>query len=453
MTHVLPHSLDAETSVVGGILVHPKALHQVADLVAPADFYHPAHEAIYRAMLDLDADGKPIDPLTLAEQMRVTDALGKLRGEGGESYFTVLASAVVTVENVAFHARIVHEKATARRMIHAAQEIAARGYSEHDADGYIDESERAIFEITQGARPARGVSMRQAVSEAVKAIELRFERKQLVTGVPTGFDRLDRMTAGFQPGDLVIIAARPSMGKTTLAMNAVASAAIDQRIPALVFSLEMSYRALTERALCADGRIDSTCLRAGHLSQRDWIALTRAASRVAEAPIRIDDSGSPTLLDIRARARRWRADVAADVEKAGGLGLVVVDYLQLIAPSEGGKERNREREVAEITRGLKALAKELAVPVVVLAQLNRDCEKRADKRPMLSDLRESGAIEQDADLIVFLYRDEIYNKQSEHKGIAEAIVGKQRSGAIGTVRLAFLNQYTRFENLTQREEG
>jgi replicative DNA helicase len=450
---LLPHNLEAEMSVVGGILLHPKAFHQVADLVDAHDFYHPTLGAIYQTMVELDEQSKPIDQLSVAEQMRTTDAYHKLRAVNGEAYFGELMNAVVTVENLAYHARIVRSKATARRLAEAAQEIAAKGYGDYgDVDDYIDNAERTIFEIAQRTQRHSYVPVKKLLNETIKAIELRYERKQAITGVPTGFHKFDALTAGLQPGDLVIFAARPSMGKTSLVLNAAQNAAIESHIPVLVFSLEMSAESLMERLLCSEARVDSTRLRGGFLESRDWINITRAAGRLAEAPVFIDDSSTPTLLDIRARCRRWRSDqnVFKDDQQHG---LVVIDYLQLVhgRPS-GSREQNREREIAEISRGLKALAKELRVPVVALSQLNRSVESRADKRPQLSDLRESGAIEQDADVIAFIYRDEVYNKDSPDKNVAEIIVGKQRNGAIGTVKLAFLNQYTRFENLAEGRE-
>ncbi len=445
---VLPWSQDAEMSVVGGILLHPVAFVQVADVVQPIDFYHPAHQAIFTAMVELDEASKPIDAITVAEQLRATDSFHKLRAFNGESYFAELTSAVVTIENIAFHARIVHGKATVRRLIETAQEIAAHGYGEYgDVDEFIDAAERSIFEIAQRSQRSSYEAIQKILGRTIKAVEKRYDRKLAITGVPSGYHVLDAMTSGFQPADLIIIAGRPSMGKTSLVMNAVQNAAIEFGVPALVFSLEMSKESLVERLLCSESRVDSTRLRGGFLEQRDWINLTKAASRISEASISIDDSGAPTLLDIRAKARRWRSD--PEVFKSRDQpGIIVVDYLQLINGQRSSHgEQNREREISEISRGLKALAKELRVPIIALSQLNRAVESRADKRPMMSDLRESGAIEQDADVIIFIYRDEVYDKESSEKGVAEIIVGKQRNGPVGTVRLKFLNEYTRFENL------
>ena len=446
---VLPWSQEAEMSVVGGILLHPAAFVQVADVVQAEDFYHPAHAAIYTAMIELDEASKPIDAITVGEQMRATDTFHKLRAMNGEGYFAELTSAVVTIENISFHARIVHGKATVRRLIETAQEIAAHGYGEYgDVEEFIDTAERSIFEIAQRSQRSSYEAIQKILGRAIKAIEKRYDRKQAITGVPSGYHKLDAMTSGFQPSDLIIIAARPSMGKTSLVMNAVQNAAIEFGVPALVFSLEMSKESLVERLLCSESRVDSTRLRGGFLEQRDWINLTKAASRISEASISIDDSGAPTLLDIRAKARRWRGDPSV-FKSPDQHGMIVLDYLQLIHGRPAGREQNREREISEISRGLKSLAKELRVPVIALSQLNRAVESRADKRPMMSDLRESGAIEQDADVIAFIYRDEVYNKETPDKGVAEVIIGKQRNGPTGSVRLKFLSEYTRFENLSE----
>lgn len=446
-----PHSIEAEESVIGGILVHPRKFNDVAEFLQPDDFYHPALRAIYEAMIELDAATKPIDALTVVEQLKATENIAKLRAFNGGDFLTELMSKVVTVENIAYHARIVRGKATARRLVAACREIAAKGYGEYgDVDEYIDAAEREIFEVAQRTQKQSYEPVKVVLKSTIKTIERRYDHKQAITGVPTGFQRFDAMTAGLQPGDLVIIAGRPSMGKTSLVMNAAQNAAVAFTIPVLVFSLEMSKESLGERLLCAQARVDSTKLRGGFLETRDWVMITKAASEIADAPMFIDDSGSPSLLEIRAKSRRWRSDkkLFADPNQ---LGLIVVDYLQLIQ-GRPSRDDNRVREVSEISRGLKALAKELRVPVVALSQLNRSLESRADKRPMLSDLRESGAIEQDADVIAFIYRDEVYSKdecREEDKGVAEVIIGKQRNGPTGTVRLAWINTYTKFENLSE----
>jgi replicative DNA helicase len=458
-----PHSVEAEESVIGGILVHPRKFNDVAEFLVADDFYHPALRAIYEAMMELDGASKPIDALTVVEQMRALETFDKLRAFNGADYLTELMAKVVTAENIGYHARIIRGKATARRLVEACREIAARGYGEYgDVDEYIDAAEREIFEIASRSQKQSFEPIKTILYATIKALEKRYERKQAVTGVPTGFHKIDGMTAGLQPGDLIIIAARPSMGKTSFIMNMVLNAAMHKDpqtgrhpFPALVFSLEMSKEALCERLLCSEARVDSMKLRGGFLETKDWIRITTAAGKLAEAPILIDDSGAPTLLEIRAKSRRWRADNNLFYAGADQMGMVVVDYLQLVQ-GRASKDDNRQREISEISRGLKALAKELRVPVIALSQLNRSLETRADKRPMLSDLRESGAIEQDADVIAFIYRDEVYSKdqcKEEDKGVAEIIIGKQRNGPTGHVRLAFLNMYTRFENLAEGRDS
>jgi replicative DNA helicase len=461
-----PHSLEAEESVIGGVLVHSRKFNDVAEFLVADDFYHPALRAIFEAMIELDGQSKPIDALTVVEQMRAMDTFDKLRAFNGADYLTELMAKVVTAENIGYHARIIRGKATARRLVEACREIAARGYGEYgDVDEYIDAAEREIFEIAQRTQRQSFEPIKTILYTTIKALERRYERKQAVTGVPTGYHKLDSMTAGLQPGDLVIIAARPSMGKTSFVMNMVLNAAMtkvkheDGRdrhpFPALVFSLEMSKESLCERLLCSEARVDSMKLRGGFLETKDWIRITTAAGKLAEAPIHIDDSGSPTLLEIRAKARRWRSDNNLFWGGAEQMGMIVIDYLQLVQ-GRASRDDNRQREISEISRGLKALAKELRVPVLALSQLNRSLESRADKRPMLSDLRESGAIEQDADVIAFIYRDEVYSKdqcKEEDKGVAEIIIGKQRNGPTGTARLAFLNMYTRFENLAEGRDS
>ncbi len=430
----------------------------VADLVDASDFYDAKHEAIYGAMVELDQRSRPIDLITVAEEMRRSGSLAKLSAVGNEAYLAELANKIATVENIAQHARIVRSKATMRRLILAADTIMQKGYSDQiEVEEYIDQAQSAVFEIQSRSNRQSYEPVRRVLHGAIKALEARYHRKQAVTGVPTGYAVLDEMTAGLQPGELIIIAARPSMGKTAFVMNLCQNAAFDEQhgnalrrgVPVLIFSLEMSKESLIERVLCSEAHVESQKLRSGFLESRDWINITKAASRIAEAPMWIDDSGAPSLMEIRAKCRRWRSDPNVFPDGLVQLGFVVIDYLQLVHGTPQGREHSREREISEISRGLKALAKELRVPVVALSQLNRSVEQRADKRPQLSDLRESGAIEQDADLISFIYRDEMYNKESPDKGIAEIIIGKQRNGPTGTARLAFLNQYTRFENLAE----
>ena len=363
---------------------------------------------------------------------------------------------MVTVENIAFQARIVRGKATARRLVEACREISAKGYGEYgDVEQYLDDAERSIFEIAQRSQRSSFEHIKPVLKTTIQALERRYDRKQAITGVASGFHKFDSMTAGLQPGDSGDRGGNVLRcgAKTALIMNVAQTAALQYKAPVLVFSLEMSKESLCERLLCSQARVDSTKLRGGFLETRDWVQITKAASEIAEAPIYIDDSGAPTLMEIRAKSRRWRADTNL-FKNRDQLGMIVIDYMQLIQ-GRASKDDNRQREISEISRGLKALAKELRVPVVALSQLNRSLESRADKRPMMSDLRESGAIEQDADVIAFIYRDEVYSKdqcKDEDKGVAEIIIGKQRNGPTGVVRLAFLNTYTKFENLANERD-
>ncbi len=456
---ILPQHLEAEEAVVGGVLFSGRAFVQVAELLQPGDFYDPVLRVIYEAMIELDAQSRAIDILTVAAQLKKADTLSKLTARGGEAYLVELSSKIATVENIAHHAHLVREKATARQLIEAASRIMDAGYAGRlDADQYVDQAQRAVFDVAVRGAGAGWQTARQVLHATLKAAETRYERarrgESVVTGVPTRFGDFDVLTAGLQPEELIIIAGRPSMGKTAFVMNCAmnAAAGIDGEpgFPVLVFSLEMGKQSLMERLICSEARVQSDRLRTGNLLDRDWVNIAASASRIAEAPLLIDDRGSPTLMEIRSKCRRWRADPQYFPPGCETLGMVVIDYLQLIAGS--GRE-SREREVSEISRGLKALAKELHLPVVALSQLSRECEKRNDKRPMASDLRESGQIEADADLICFVYRDEVYNKESPDRGIAEIIIGKQRNGPTDTVRLTFLREYTRFENLSTRAEA
>lgn len=429
-----PQDLEAERSVLGAMLLESSAVADAAQKLEPEHFYRPAHARVFEAVLSLFERNEPVDEVTVGSELA---AQGHLESVGGVAFIATLTESVPTAANIAYYARIVRNRALSRRLINAATEIASTGYEgAQPIDDLLDQAESRIFEITSARDQRNFAPLKEVVKSAFKEIEKRYEKKELITGVPTGFLDFDKKTAGLQPSDLIIVAGRPSMGKTALALNMAQYAAVQAKVPVAVFSLEMSKEQLVMRMLCAEGRIDSHRMRGGFLKDTDWPKLARAAGRLAEAPVFIDDSGSLSILEMRAKARRLQADK--------GLGLIVVDYLQLMrgrSSSEG-----REREISEISRGLKALAKELAVPVVALSQLNRSLEQRQDKRPMLSDLRESGAIEQDADVICFVYRDEYYHPDSEAKGTAELIVGKQRNGPTGTVQLRFFNEYTRFEN-------
>ncbi|MCK5797388.1 MAG: replicative DNA helicase, partial [Deltaproteobacteria bacterium] len=444
----------AEASVLGGILLNPKeALDQVVELVKHEDFYVPAHGEIYRAMLRLEELGKPIDIITLEEQLQATE---KLKLVGGVSILADLAARVSTVQNIAYHGQIVRDKSTIRALIQEVSEISTEAYGDpEDVQSFLDGAEQKLFDLSQRSISEGFVSVRDLLLKTFSNIEKRYERKDDVTGVPTGYPKLDELTSGMQPSDLVIVAARPSIGKTAFCLNLAQNAAMQHNIPVLVFSLEMSKEALMERLLAAEARVESSKIRRGHLDQADWMQLTTAASSLSAAPIWIDDTAAPTILEIRAKARRFRADRSIfpnEPDESGSLderGLIVVDYLQLARSH--GKTQSREQEVAEISRGLKALAKEVRLPVIALSQLRRAAEDRKDGRPQLSDLRESGAIEQDADVIMFIHRG--YEEgTSNRKAETELIIGKQRNGPVGVVHLMFIGKYTRFEPGTDRAE-
>jgi len=438
---VPPHSLEAEQSVLGGLLLDNNAWDRVADMVAEGDFYRADHRQIYRHIVKLIEASRPADVVTVAESL---DSTKDLVSVGGMAYLTALASGTPSAANIRRYAEIVRERAILRKLAAVATEIADSAYSTmgRDASQILDEAESKVFEIAeQGARGNAGFQdMPDLLTQVVQRIDMLYERggTNEVTGVPTGYVDLDRMTSGLQPGDLVIVAGRPSMGKTSLAMNIAEHVALEAKLPVGVFSMEMASTQLVLRMLGSVGKLDQHKLRTGRLHDDDWKRLTDAVGRLNDARIQVDETPALNPLELRARARRLHREYK-------GLGLVVVDYLQLMSSSSHGE--NRATEISEISRSLKGLAKELGCPVIALSQLNRSLEQRPNKRPVMSDLRESGAIEQDADLILFIYRDEVYNPESPDKGIAEVIIGKQRNGPIGTVQLAFLGEYTRFENL------
>jgi len=417
------------------------AWDQIADRVAEEDFYRHDHRLIFRAIADLAERGSPFDIVTLSEWFQ---SRGELETVGGLAYLGTLAKDTPSAANIRAYADIVRERAILRRMIEVGTTIADSGYNAdgRDSKELLDDAERRVFEIAEhGARSQQGFkSIKSLLKTTVEHIDSLFERDDPITGLPTGYNDFDEMTSGLQHGDLVIVAGRPSMGKTTFAMNVAEYAAIKRKTPVAIFSMEMPGEQLAMRMLSSMGRINQQRLRTGRLEEEDWPRLTSAVSMFTEVPLFIDDSPALSPTEIRARARRL-------MREHGQLGLIVIDYLQLMqAGSRAGE--NRATEISEISRGLKALAKELSVPVIALSQLNRSLEQRPNKRPVMSDLRESGAIEQDADVIVFIYRDEVYNPESPDKGTAEIIIGKQRNGPIGTVRLTFLGQYTKFENFT-----
>ncbi len=430
-----PQNIEAEQSVLGGILLEPEALSRILEILQEDDFYREGHRKIFSAMVALYQKGTPVDLITLTESLLSRQ---NLEGIGGASYLTSLTDAIPSAVNIEVYARIVREKAILRRLINITTEIASKSYQfSGEVEDILDQAEKSIFEITAAKITPHIYPLSEVIKDSFQTIEALYERKERISGVPTGFTKLDQLTSGFQPSDLIIIAGRPSMGKTAFALDIARNAATQAEIPAVIFSLEMSRQQLAIRMLCSEARVDSYKLRSGFIGERDWPRLTNAAGLLSEAPIYIDDSPGLTVLQMRAKARRLKSEK--------GLGLAVVDYLQLMS-GRGGSDR-REQEISEISRSLKALAKELNIPVVALSQLNRKVEDRTDRRPFMADLRESGAIEQDADVILFIYRDEMYDENSKQKGTAEVIIGKQRNGPIGKITLSFINQYTRFENL------
>ncbi len=438
---VPPQNLEAESSVLGGILLENDAVNQVLELLRPEDFYRETHRKIFRAMIELTDRSEPVDIITMGDQLKTR---GELEAVGGSAYLASLADFVPTAANITYYARIVREKSILRSLISTATEIATRGYEEQgNVEEFLDAAEKVIFDISEKKIKASFVSVGDMIKDTLKTVEKLYERKEMVTGVPTGYEDLDKLTAGLQPADLIIVAGRPGMGKTALALNIATNAAFTG-VGAAVFSLEMAKEQLVLRMLCSEARVNSSKVRSGYLGERDFPQLAKAAGRLHDAPIYIDDTPAISVLELRAKARRLVRD------RSKKIGLVVVDYLQLMRGM--GNANNREQEISEISRSLKALAKELSVPIIALSQLNRRVEDRGDRRPMMSDLRESGAIEQDADVIMFIYRDEVYNKSDDsQKGKAEVIIAKQRNGPIDTINLTFLNEYTRFENYTERD--
>ncbi len=445
---VLPHNLDAEASVLGGILLRNEVLTQL-DTIDVEDFYDHRHKVVFAAIRALEANAKPIDVVTVEVEIEKT---GKLEAIGGIAFLGELAMRVPTPDNVVTYAEIVMEKHQARRLMLASGEILERGYEENlEVRDYLDEAEAKIFEVTQKKGGSGPESIKSLIKKVFSSLDERFASSDGITGVATGFADLDAKTAGLQPTELIILAARPAMGKTSFALSIAQHAAITGGWPCLVFSLEMSSTQLAERLLCSEARVDSSALRRGQLQRQDMTNLTYAANTLSKSPILIDDTPALSLRELRARARRFRSNKELFAGKK--MGLIIVDYLQLMRGSPQAAKASREQEISEISRGLKGLAKELECPVVALSQLNRSLENRTDKRPQLSDLRESGAIEQDADVIMFIYRDVVYNKDAENPDIAEVIIGKNRHGATGTVETRFEGRFTRFENMAKRDDA
>ncbi len=436
-----PQSLEAEVSVLGGILLENEALNRVLEVIQEGDFYRESHRKIFSAILQLYERNEPSDLITLSEVLKKREDFESV---GGVEHLNSLVNSVPTAANITYYAKIVKEKSILRKLINRATEIISQGYEgSEDVDEFLDRAERSIFEISEARIRPSFYPIKDIIKSSFKTIEKLYEKRQLITGVPTGFAKLDELTSGLQPADLIIVAGRPSMGKTAFALNIAQYAAIEAHVPAAVFSLEMAKEQLALRMLCSEAKVDAHRLRGGFLSESDWPKLTRAAGNLSEAPIFIDDTPALTALEMRAKSRR--------LKKEHDLGLVIVDYLQLMRGRPDSD--TREQEISDISRSLKSLAKELSVPVIALSQLNRRVEERGDRRPQLSDLRESGAIEQDADVIIFLYRDEVYSKSEDNKGKAEIIIGKQRNGPTDKFELAFLDRYTCFENLSSIQEG
>ena len=431
-----PHNIEAEQAVLGGVLLENESFNGILEILNENDFYHSAHRKVFLSMLELYNKNQPIDLITLTDTLQARNQLDET---GGASYLTSLVENIPTAANISYHAKIIKEKATLRTLINTASEIASMGYEDGgNVDMVLDQAEKSIFEISESTIRPSFYPIRTLVNQSLKTIETLHERKELITGVPTGFEGLDRLTSGLQPSDLVIVAGRPSMGKTSFALNIAQHAALEAKMTIGIFSLEMSKEQLSLRMLCSEARVDAQRLRSGFLEKGDWPKLASAAGSLAETPIFIDDTPALSVLEMKAKARRLMSE--------HGLKLIIVDYLQLM--SGGGGVERREQEISEISRSLKALAKELNLPVVALSQLNRKVEDRHDKRPQLADLRESGAIEQDADVIIFIYRDEVYNKSesTDNKGVAEIIIGKQRNGPTGMLKLVFIDKYATFKN-------
>jgi replicative DNA helicase len=413
------------------------------ETLTPEDFYREAHRRIYDTLIDLSERDEPADLITLTNELRKKDLLDAV---GGASYVTSLIDSVVTAANIEYYAKIIKEKSILRKLIETATTIVTQSFEDRsDVESLLDQAEQAIFQISDNRVRPSFYPIRDIVKDSFKTIERLFEKKELVTGVPSGFKELDQRTAGFQPADLIIVAGRPSMGKTAFCLNVAQYAAIEKKIPVAVFSLEMSKEQLVIRMLCSEAQVEGTRLRTGYLTESDWPRLTLAAGNLSDAPIYIDDSAALSVLELRAKARRLNAEY--------GLGMIIIDYLQLMK----GRSRveSRQQEISEISRSLKALAKEVNVPVVAVSQLSRRTEERQGMRPQMTDLRESGAIEQDADLILFIYRDEVYNRAEDNpnRGKAEIIIGKQRNGPTGKIDLAYLDKFTTFKELYRGESG
>ena len=435
-----PQNVEAEQSIIGAILIDNEALPKALEIIGIDDFYKTSHRKIFRSMVELFDRNEPIDLITLTDYMKRSDELDAV---GGVSYLSSLVNMVPTAANIKYHSKIVREKGLLRSLLSSATEIASKVYEDNlEAEEMVDYAERSIFDISDKRVKASFITLKELIKSSFEMIEHLYDKKEAITGVPSGFRDLDELTTGFQKGDLIVVGGRPSMGKTAFTLNIAQHVGLESREPVAIFSLEMAKEQLAFRMLCSEAMVNSNSIRKGFIKKEDWHKLTGAASKLTGAPIFIDDSSGITALELRAKARRLKME--------HGLSLVIVDYLQLMR-GKGSFER-REQEISDISRSLKGLAKELSIPVIAVSQLNRSVEQRRPPTPMLADLRESGAIEQDADVILFLYRDEVYNKDTPaNKGEAEVIVAKQRNGPIGKVNLTFNSSCTRFLNRADRE--
>ncbi len=441
MLKLLPQSIEAEEAVLGAILVNPTSLGRIVELLKPESFYKPAHKVIYAAVLELFNKNEPIDIVTVSEHLRNKEELDTA---GGRSYINDLALNVVTTANIEFYAKIIQEKEIKRALISAGSEIVAMSYENEDTSNVLDNAQKLIFNIAAQKDTTDLVGIQDLVVASYEQIEQRFNNKDDLVGVTTGFYDLDAITSGLQKSDLIILAARPSMGKTAFALNLAQNVAMKGKKGVAIFSLEMPKQQLVKRMLCAEAEVEANRVTSGNLQPRDWEKLVEAMTRLSEARIYIDDTSSITSIDIKAKCRRLMME-----EKE--LGLIVIDYLQLM--EGGGNPNDRNQQISAISRSLKGLARELDVPIIALSQLSRGVESRPDKRPMMSDLRDSGAIEQDADIVMFIYRDEYYNKDDvNNKGKAEVILAKHRNGAVGTIELLFQSNITKFKNPTKTSE-
>jgi len=436
-----PQSIDAEIAVLGSMLIEEEAIAKAIEIIDENAFYRETHRIIYKTIIELFSKNSAVDIVTLIEELRKR---GQLDEVGGAPYITSLTASIPTAANIEHYARIVKEKGILRQLINNATEIVQECYeSTNDADELLDKAERAIFEITSKKIEKESILIKDIIKDSIETIDNLYQHKENITGIPTGFHEFDVMTAGLQPSDLIVVAGRPSMGKSALVTCIAEYVGIVEKMPVAFFSLEMSKEQLVQRMLCSHARVNAHRVRTGFLSQADWPRLVNAAGKLSEAPIYINDTPAISALELKAKARRLKAQY--------GIKLMVLDYLQLMQGP--AKAENRQQEISEISRSLKALARELDVSLIAISQLSRAVEQRQDHRPQLSDLRESGAIEQDADVVILLLREEYYNPSLEDKkGLAELIIAKQRNGPIGTVNLTFIGEYTRFENLSRREE-